>query len=59
MVIEKCTGRTSLSRKINLMANGFSHGFKGNSAIIGIEGVPDDPRGHYISFKDVTWAHKK
>ena len=51
-----------LSRKINLDGQWFPAvvlGFKGNSAIIGIEGVPDDPRGHYISFKDVTWAHKK
>ena len=51
-----------MSRKINLDGRWYPAvvlGFKGDSAIIGIEGVPDDPRGHYISYKDVTWAHKK
>ncbi len=51
-----------MSRKINLDGQWYPAvvlGFKGDSAIIGIEGVPDDPRGHYISYKDVTWAHKK
>lgn len=50
-----------MSRKINLDGLWYPSvvlGFKGDSAIIGIEGVPDDPRGHYISYKDVTWAHK-
>ena len=51
-----------MSRKINLDGQWYPAvvlGFKGDSAIIGIEGVPDDPRGHYISYKDITWAHKK
>ena len=50
-----------MSRKINLDGLWYPSvvlGFKGDSAIIGIERVPDDPRGHYISYKDVTWAHK-
>ncbi len=50
-----------MSRKINLDGLWYPSvvlGFKGDSAIIGIEGVPDDPRGPYISYKDVTWAHK-
>ena len=50
-----------MSRKINLDGLWYPSvvlGFKGDSAIIGIEGVPDDPRGHYISYEDVTWAHK-
>ncbi len=51
-----------MSRKINLDGRWYPAvvlGFKGDSAIIGIEGVPDDPRGHYISYRDVIWAHKE
>ena len=58
----KALSELPMSRKIFLDGQWFPAvvlGFKGKSAIIGIESVPDDPRGHYISHKDVTWAHKE
>jgi penicillin-binding protein 1A len=33
-------------------------GFEGGKARIGIDGVDDDPTGHWISERDVTWARK-
>ena len=58
----KALSELPMSRKIFLDGQWFPAvvlGFKGKSAIIGIESVLDDPRGHYISHKDITWAHKE
>ena len=58
----KALSELPMSRKIFLDGQWFPAvvlGFKGKSAIIGIETVSDDPRGHYISHKDITWAHKE
>lgn len=34
-------------------------GFEGDAALIGIEGILADPRGHRIPARDVTWARKR